>query len=260
MNTKDNLILAIVVAILIISSYNLEIDPIQFFEGLPNIVVIISEMSRIDLSLLNVALYAMMETIQMAFIGTIIGFALSIPLSMLASRNVVSNKYVYGLARSILAGIRIFPSILWAIFFVIVVGLGPFAGILAIIMYTIGFITKLQYEAIESQESDAMEAISAMGASKLQLVMFVVIPQAAPHLISQLLYMFDYNVRQSSILGVVGAGGIGFYIINYIKFLDYGKAAVFMLVVFVVALIVDYISMKIRDKYIVKHQVGISAK
>lgn len=260
MNTKDNLILAIVVAILIISSYNLEIDPIQFLEGLPNIVVIISEMSKIDLSLLNVALYAMMETIQMAFIGTIIGFALSIPLSMLASRNVVSNKYVYGFTRSILAGIRIFPSILWAIFFVIIVGLGPFAGILAIIMYTIGFITKLQYEAIESQESDAMEAISAMGASKLQLVMFVVIPQAAPHLISQLLYMFDYNVRQSSILGVVGAGGIGFYIINYIKFLDYGKAAVFMLVVFVVALIVDYISMKIRDKYIVKHHVGVSAK
>ena len=80
MNTKDNLILAIVVAILIISSYNLEIDPIQLLEGLPNIVVIINEMSKIDLSLLNVALYAMMETIQMAFIGTIIGFELSNPL------------------------------------------------------------------------------------------------------------------------------------------------------------------------------------
>jgi len=252
LNSKDNLIIALVVAILIISSYNLGIDPREFFEGIPNILVIIHEMSQLDISLLNIALLSMIETIQMAFIGTIIGFAISLPLSMLAARNITNNRYIYGFTRLILSGIRIFPSILWAILFVIMVGLGPFAGILAIIMYTIGFITKLQYEAIESLESDAIEAISAMGSSKLQLIRFVVIPQAAPHLISQLLYMFDYNVRQSSILGVVGAGGIGFYIINYIKFLDYGKAAVFMLVVFAVALIIDYISIKIRDKYIVK--------
>ncbi len=260
MNSKDNLIFAIVIAFLVFSSYNLGINPKEFVEGLPNVLVIIKEMSQLDISLLSIAFLSMAETIQMAFIGTIIGFGISMPLSMLAARNVVKNKYVYGFIRSILAGIRIFPSILWAIFFVIMVGLGPFAGILAIIMYTIGFVTKLQYEAIESIESDAMEAISAMGTSKLQIIRFVVIPQAAPHLISQLLYMFDYNVRQSSILGVVGAGGIGFYIINYIRFLDYGKAAVFMLVVFAVALAIDYISVKIRDKYLIKLDRGISNK
>ncbi|MEE8132281.1 MAG: phosphonate ABC transporter, permease protein PhnE, partial [Nitrososphaerales archaeon] len=82
-------------------------------------------------------------------------------------------------------------------------------------------------------------------------------PESAPHLLSQLLYMFEYNVRQTSILGLVGAGGIGFYIINYIKFFEYGKAAIFMLVVLATVLIIDWISVKIRDRYIVKPQKGL---
>ncbi len=125
-------------------------------------------------------------------------------------------------------------------------------------MYTIGFITKLQYESIEAIDSDPVDSINAMGVSKLQIR--YVIPEAAPHLLSQLLYMFDYNVRQTSILGLVGAGGIGFYIINYIKFFEYGKAAIFMLVVFTTVLLIDWVSVKIRDKYIVKSQTGKKIK
>ncbi len=105
-----------------------------------------------------------------------------------------------------------------------------------------------------------MDAVSSIGVSKWQLVRYVILPESAPHLLSQILYMFDYNVRQSSILGLVGAGGIGFYIINYIKFFEYGKAAVFMLVVLLVVLIIDWVSVKIRDKYIVKSQRGMEVK
>ena len=141
---------------------------------------------------------------------------------------------------------------MWAILFVIVVGLGPFAGILAITLYTIGFISKLQYESIEAIDFDPVEATTAIGLSKLQLIRYVIIPESAPHLFSQILYMFDYNVRQTSILGIVGAGGIGFYIINYIKFFEYGKAAMFMLVVLAAVLAIDWISVKVRDKYIMK--------
>ena len=178
---------------------------------------------------------------------------------MLAARN-LNSKWVYAPIRAILAAIRTFPSILWAILFVIMVGLGPFAGILAIIMYTIGFVAKLQYESIETVDADPMDAVSSIGVSKGQLIRYVVLPESAPHLISQILYMFDYNVRQSSILGLVGAGGIGFYIINYIKFFEYGKAAVFMLVVLGAVLIIDWVSVKIRDKYIVKSQRGMEVK
>lgn len=253
---NNNIIIGIVIAALVAaSSYNLDIDPSKFLRGIPNLLIVLQEMSEVDFNLLGIAFYAMFETIQMAFIGTIVGMALSLPLSILTSRN-INGKYVYAPIRALLAAIRTLPSILWAIFFVIMVGLGPFAGMLAIIMYTIGFVTKLQYESIEAIDSDPVDSINAMGVSKLQLIRYVVIPEAAPHLLSQLLYMFDYNVRQTSILGLVGAGGIGFYIINYIKFFEYGKAAVFMLVIFATVLLIDWVSVKVRDKYIVKTQTG----
>ena len=259
MNPKNNLIIGVIIAVVVASSYNIDANPIDFLEGIPNLVIIAEELTEIEPKLFETALWAMFETIQMAFMGTIVGVAIAIPLSMLAARN-LNSKWVYAPIRAILAAIRTFPSILWAILFVIMVGLGTFAGVLAIIMYTIGFVAKLQYESIETVDADPMDAVRSIGVSKWQLIRYVVLPESAPHLLSQILYMFDYNVRQSSILGLVGAGGIGFYIINYIKFFEYGKAAVFMLVVLAAVLIIDWISVKIRDKYIVKSQHGMKVK
>ncbi|MFQ5941160.1 MAG: phosphonate ABC transporter, permease protein PhnE [Nitrososphaerales archaeon] len=259
MNPRENLVIGLVIAALVFASINVGVEPAEFVKGIPNLMVIAEEMSQVDPTLLGTAVWSMIETIQMAFIGTIVGVAIALPLSMLAARN-LNSKFVYAPIRGLLAAVRTFPSILWAILFVIIVGLGPFAGILAIIMYTVGFMSKLQYESIEAIDSDPMEAASAIGVSKSQLVRHVVVPESAPHLLSQLLYMFDYNVRQTSILGLVGAGGIGFYIINYIKFFEYGKAAVFMLVVLATVLIIDWISVKIRDRYIVKAQKGVKVE
>ncbi len=259
MTPKSNLIIGLIIAIVVAASYNIDANPVDFVEGLPNLAIIAEELTEIEPKLFETAFYSMFETIQMAFIGTIVGVAIALPLSMFAARN-LNSKWVYAPVRVILAAIRTFPSILWAILFVIMVGLGTFAGVLAIIMYTIGFVAKLQYESIEAVDTDPMDAVSSIGVSKWQLVRYVVLPESAPHLLSQILYMFDYNVRQSSILGLVGAGGIGFYIINYIKFFEYGKAAVFMLVVLVAVLIIDWVSVKIRDKYIIKSQRGMEVK
>ena len=259
MTPKSNLIIGLIIAIVVVTSYNIDANPVDFVEGLPNLAIIAEELTEIEPKLFETAFYSMFETIQMAFIGTIVGVAIALPLSMFAARN-LNSKWVYAPVRVILAAIRTFPSILWAILFVIMVGLGTFAGVLAIIMYTIGFVAKLQYESIETVDTDPMDAVSSIGVSKWQLVRYVVLPESAPHLLSQILYMFDYNVRQSSILGLVGAGGIGFYIINYIKFFEYGKAAVFMLVVLVAVLIIDWMSVKIRDKYIIKSQRGMEVK
>ncbi len=259
MNPKNNLIIGIVIAAVVVMSYNIDANPVEFVEGIPNLAIVAKEMTEVELDLFAIAFWSMLETIEMAFIGTVVGVAIALPLSMLAARN-LNRKLVYVPIRALLAAARTFPSILWAILFVIMVGLGPFAGILAIIMYTIGFITKLQYESIEAIDSDPVEAVSSIGVSKWQLIRHVVVPESAPHLLSQILYMFDYNVRQTSILGLVGAGGIGFYIINYIKFFEYGKAAVFMLVVLITVLLIDWASVKIRDKYIVKEQKGMQVK
>ncbi|MDP3780161.1 MAG: phosphonate ABC transporter, permease protein PhnE [Nitrosopumilaceae archaeon] len=259
MNQKNNLIIGIIIAAVVAASYNVGADPTEFVKGIPNLGIIVEEAVQIEPELLGTAFVSMFETIEMAFIGTIVGAAISLPLSMLAARN-LNSKYVYGPIRAVLAAIRTLPSILWAILFVIMVGLGPFAGILATIMYTIGFMTKLQYESVEAVDSDPVDAVNAIGVSKSQLIRYVIMPESAAHLLSQLLYTFDYNVRHTSILGLVGAGGIGFYIINYIKFFEYGKAAVFMLVVLATVLVIDWISVKIRDKYIVKTQRGMEVK
>ncbi len=259
MSPKNNLIVGLIIAGVFIASYNTGANPIEFAEGLPNIGIILEEITLVEPKLFVTAFWSMLETLQMAFVGTVIGVAIALPLSMFAARN-LNNKWVYAPFRALLAAVRTFPSILWAILFVIIVGLGPFAGILAIIMYTIGFVAKLQYESIETTDSDPMEAARSIGLTKLQLIRYVVLPESAPHLLSQILYMFDYNVRQTSILGLVGAGGIGFYIINYIKFFEYGKAAVFMIVVLLTVLLIDWISVKIRDKYIIKAQRGMEIK
>ncbi len=259
MTPKNNLLIGIIIAVIIAASYNIDANPVDFVEGIPNLVIIAEEMTQVEPKLFETAFWSMLETIEMAFIGTMVGVVIAMPLSILAARN-LNSKWVYAPIRALLAAIRTFPSILWAIIFVIMVGLGPFAGVLAIIMYTIGFIAKLQYESIETIDSDPMDAVTSIGVSKWQLIRYVVIPESAPHLLSQILYMFDYNVRQTSILGLVGAGGIGFYIINYIKFFEYGKAAVFMLVVLATVLVIDWISVKIRDKYIVKSQRGMEIK
>ena len=264
MTPKNNIVIAIIVGLVIIASYNVDANPVDFAEGIPNLGVIVAEIFVLeslidDLKYIPTALWAMLETLQMAFIGTVIGVAIGLPLSMLAARN-LNSKFVYAPTRALLAVIRTFPSILWALLFVIVVGLGPYAGVLAIVMYTIGFVTKLQYESIETIDSDPMDAVSSIGVSKFQLIRYVVLPESASHLLGQILYMFDYNVRQTSILGIVGAGGIGFFIINYIKFFEYGKAAMFMLVVLITVLVIDWISVKVRDKYIIKSQHGMDVK
>jgi phosphonate transport system permease protein len=259
MNQKNNLIVGIVVALVIVASYNVDANPIEFVEGFDNLAIVAEELAQINPELFPTAIWSMFETIQMAFIGTIVGVVISLPLSMLAARN-LNSKFVYAPIRAILAAIRTFPSILWALLFVIMVGAGTFAGVLALIMYTVGFVAKLQYEAIETIDSDPMDAVGSIGVSKWQLIRYVVIPQSAPHLLSQVFYMFDYNVRQSSILGLVGAGGIGFYIMTNIKWFQYGDAAVFLIVVLVTVLIIDWISVKIRDKFIVKSQYGAKIK
>ena len=256
MTPKNNIVIGIIIALLVIASYNVDVSPVDFVEGIPNLMIVFEEMIAVEPKYIPTALWAMFETIQMAFIGTVVGIAIALPLSMLAARN-LNSKFVYAPIRAFLAAIRTFPSILWALLFVIMVGSGTFAGVLAIIMYTVGFIAKLQYEVIETIDSDPMDAVGSIGVSKIQLISYVIIPESASHLLSQMLYMFDYNIRQTSILGLVGAGGIGFYIINYIKFFEYGKAEIFMLVVLITVLAIDWASVRIRDKYIIKSQHGM---
>lgn len=262
MTPKSNLAIGVIVALVVAGSWHIEANPGEFVDGLPNLWLlaeeVAAELAAADSRMADRAFWAMLETVLMAFIGTMVGYALAFPMSLLASRN-LTGKWVYAPMRGILAAVRTLPSIMWALLFVIMVGPGPFAGILAITMYTLGFVAKMQYESMETIDADPMDAASSIGLSKLQMIRFVVVPESASHLLGHLLYMFDYNVRQTSILGLVGAGGIGFYIITHIKFIQYGKAAFYMMVVLVTVLIIDWASMKLRDRYVIKSQRGVAA-
>ena len=188
----------------------------------------------------------MLETLKMAFVATILGFVIAITISPFAAKNLTS-VWVYIPVRILLAATRSLPSIIWAILFVVVVGLGPLAGVLAMTCYTIGYLGKLQYEEMEGVQNSPLEAARAMGLSHPEIVANVVIPESSNNLLSQLLFMFEYNVRHGTVLGLVGAGGIGYYLNYYMGFFLYRHVMAFLIVILVVVIIIDLISMYIRS-------------
>ena len=220
----------------------------EFFH---NLLELFNEAFPPNTSVLEVGIYAIGETLIIAAVGTMLGMLISLPLGLLASRNLFS-RHTVSLVRIILAAIRTLPSLLWAIVFVVLLGFGMKAGIAAMTMYTVGYLGKLQYESIEGVDPEPLNALRATGVSKFKLIRYTVIPLASNNLISQMLFMFDYNVRASSILGFVGAGGIGFYIGGYLKFLEYDKVMTMLILVFITVVIIDLVSMRIRDKWLLE--------
>ena len=194
----------------------------------------------------STAYIGMLETIKIAFAATVFGFIGAILLSSLAARN-LSPTWLSILVRIILSAMRSLPSLIWAILFVIVVGFGPLAGVLAMTFYTIGYLGKLQYEAIEGMESAPLEASRATGLSHPEIFTNVVIPQTSNHLLSQMMFMFEYNVRHGSVIGIVGAGGIGFFINYYLNLFMYSRVFALLIIIFVVVVIIDLLSMAIRS-------------
>ena len=195
------------------------------------------------------AYIGIMETLKIAFVATGFGFILSLPLATLASRNLYRDSIAIPF-RVLLAAMRTLPSIIWAIFFVILVGLGPVSGVLAMTFYTVGYLGKLQYEAIEGLSNDPLDAAKAMGLKNIEIIQRVVIPETANNLISQLFFMFEYNVRHGSVIGIVGAGGIGYYISTYLKFLQYDKVIALLIILFGVVIIIDLASIKARSYFV----------
>ncbi len=196
----------------------------------------------------STAWIGLIETIKIAFVSTVFGMILSLPFSLLAARN-LNPLWVSYSSRFLLAGFRSLPSLIWAIFFVILIGFGPLAGVLAMTVYTVGYLGKLQYEAIEGMAKTPLDAAEAMGLSKFETAFEVVIPESANDLISQAIFMFEYNFRHGTVIGIVGAGGIGYYINLYLKFLQYDKVIAYLIIIFIVVLIIDFISIKARSYF-----------
>lgn len=249
-NNRIVLLILPLVAILYIWSWiGVEFDPIGMVRGFDVLADFLERAYPPDVSVAPTLLQSMIETIQITLLGTTFGAIIAFPLAFLSAKN-VSPTVTVVVFRAIMSGVRTIPSLLWAILFVAFVGLGPMAGVLAITLYSIGMLGKLYYEAIESVDKGPVESVASTGASKTQTLMYGVIPLFIPHFIAHTLYGLEYNIRHAALLGLVGAGGIGFYLIMYMRMFEYDKMAMGLLLLLAVVLLIDWGSAKIRSRII----------
>jgi phosphonate transport system permease protein len=202
---------------------------------------------------LMLTLERMIETIFMGMMATFFGILISIPVSFLAARNIMSGSMltlaIYYVTRSVLNIIRSIEPLIWAIIAVVWVGLGPFAGIIALTVHSVASLGKLYSEAIEGIDTGPIEAIEATGATRLQTIMFAVVPQMISPFVSFSIYRWDINVRMSTVIGLVGGGGIGFILVQYIRLLDYRAAGIAVWFIAFTVAVLDYISAEIRRRF-----------
>jgi phosphonate transport system permease protein len=203
---------------------------------------------------LMLAIEKMIETIFIGMMATFFGIVLALPFSFLAARNLMSANTltlgIYYLVRGILNIIRSIEPLIWAIIAVIIVGLGPWAGILALTVHSIASLGKLYSEAIESIDPGPIEAVQATGANWFQIVMYAVVPQIIPPFVSFTIYRWDINIRMSTVIGLVGGGGIGYLLTQWIRNLDYSAAGIAVWFIAITVAVLDYVSAEIRERFV----------
>jgi phosphonate transport system permease protein len=222
----------------------------EIAHGLPRMGSILAEMFPPNLVRLPQVLRALAETFQMAFAGTLIGAVLSLPLAVLAARNLSPHPALRWGARALIAVFRVVPDLVWALLFVAVVGLGPFAGTLAVMVDKIGFLGKFFAESMEEADPGPQEALRALGASRVALVAGAVVPAALPGMVNATLYGLERATRSSVVLGLVGAGGIGIELSVSMDLFNYAEASTIILAIFVLVLAVEQVSGLIRARLI----------
>lgn len=190
------------------------------------------------------------ETIAMAFIGTSLAAVVALPLAFLAARNVIPAFVIRFLTRRTFDVARGIDQIIWALVFISAVGLGPLAGILAIFISDTGTFGKLFSEAIENTEKGPVEGIQSVGASPVTVQRYALLPQVLPVYVSQALYFFESNTRSATVLGLVGAGGIGFELISRWQVMRFDEVAYIILLILITVSLIDQISRRIRERLI----------
>jgi phosphonate transport system permease protein len=224
-------------------------DPLRLARGVPWIVDFLRRMLPPDPAVLPAALLGAVKTVEIALLGTALAAVLALPLGFLSARNVAPSPVFYP-ARTVLNLFRSVDTLVYALIFVAAVGLGPFPGVLAVLAYTTTSLAKLYSEAIEGIERGPVDAVTATGATRLQVLRYAVLPQVLPLFLSYVLYRLETNIRAATVLGFVGAGGIGFYLQTYLRMIDYPAASTALLVTVVMVMAVDALSSALRARLV----------
>ena len=238
-----------IAAALLWSVWSTEVSLGRLVGGAPFMVDFVRRMLPPDMSVLGQALHGALQTLQIALLGTAVAAVLAVPLALSAARN-TAPRWLFYWTRGTLNVFRAIDTLVYALFFVAAVGLGPFPGVLAVVIYTTTVLAKLFSEAIEAMDPGPVEAVQAVGASRLQVLRWGVLPQLGPEFVSFTLYRFETNIRAAAVLGFVGGGGIGFYIQTYLRLLNYPAASTVLLVLIVMVMLVDFTSSRLRARLI----------
>lgn len=228
------------------SGIAVEFSPTKLKEGAPYMADFLERMFPPDWSILDKVWAETLLTVQLAWVSTVIAAIISIPVGFIAASNIFEGKWIRRATLFFLNANRAIDSLILALFFVSAVGLGPFPGVLALGIHSVGMLGKLFADAIEAIDRGPVEALESSGAGKLATIRWAIWPQVAPHFISLFLFRFELNVRVAVVLGLVGAGGIGFLLTQYMRLFQYTKVLTVILVILALVMLVDFISSRLR--------------
>jgi phosphonate transport system permease protein len=239
----------VTIVVLAWTAWDTGADPVRLARGVPWVLEFLRRMVPPDVRVLPSALVGALRTVEIALLGTAAAAVVALPLGFLSARNVSAPALFYP-ARAVLNFFRSVDTLVYALVFVAAVGLGAFPGVLAVVAYTTTSLAKLYSEAIEGVDPGPVDAITATGATRLQVLRFGVLPQVLPLFLSYVLYRLEGNIRAATVLGFVGAGGIGFYLQTYLRMIDYPAASTVLLVTVAMVMVVDLVSSKLRERLV----------
>lgn len=223
------------------------VDPGALARGLGGVLGLVADGWPPDPSVLPGAAEAVLQTVDIALVATVAATLISVPLGAAAAATLTAGRYLSGPVRTLAAFLRSVPDLVWALVFVAGVGLGPFAGVLALTVHSVGMLVRLFAESIEEMDRGPADALVVAGATRVQVFSHAVFPQLLPTFGSLVLYRLEQNVRSSLVLGFVGAGGIGFQVLSAMDEFQYRQAGMLLLVLFVLVSLVELGSARLRD-------------
>ena len=246
--SKTLLILIVLVALIFVSIQLTGFDLAIIAKRGNQLTKILGQIFQPDFKFVSKVWGPLFDTLKMSVIGSFIGATLALPFAVAASMNISKNKWVVAILRFLLNIIRTLPTLVIAKIFALIFGLGTFAGSLAILVFTFGVISKMMYESIETIDMGAFDAMESFGANKVRAFWNACMKQILPTYLSYCLYALEMNVRAASILGYVGAGGLGLLIDERIGWRDYNSLGALLLILFVVVMIIENTSQYLRKK------------
>jgi phosphonate transport system permease protein len=245
--------LAVFVAITLVSvseEWGIGLDIGAIVEDIGRVWPYVQQLLSPDWEFLPRVIGPLIETFQIAVVAAFIGCGLALPITFLASRVTVPGRATLLVSRGVLSVVRAIPDFLYALIFVAAVGIGPLPGILALIFFNVGVVAKLLSETVDAVDSGPIEAADAGGGNRVQMVRWAVLPQVLPNYVAFSLYAFELNVRASTVLGFVGAGGIGFLLKTQYQFLKWSNVSVIIICLFVIVFVIELVSIRLRRRLV----------